>query len=314
MTRLPSSVLDGLFAPRKSLPTWLLYDAAGSALYERITELSEYYLARTEAEVFERHGREIVALAGQGAAELSLAEIGAGSAEKTRVLARHTAAEWGRCVFLACDISPAALDMAKQNLQAEDARIEVRTCLGTHLDAGPAIRALPGRQLLLWVGSSIGNYADEDAVTLLRQLRGALRPDARLLLGTDLKKDPAVLVAAYDDQAGVTAQFTKNVLARLNREAACSFDLADFRHVAEWNAAASNMEISLEAVRAVRIVVEGHARPVELARGERIHIEISAKYDEARALAILEAAGFTRERRFLDAAGRYAVEFARVVA
>jgi dimethylhistidine N-methyltransferase len=314
VSRLPSSVLDGLFAPTKSLPTWLLYDAVGSALYERITALPEYYLSRAEAEVFERHGREIVALAGQGAAELSVAEIGAGSAEKTRVLARYLAEERTRGVFLACDISAAALEMARENLAAADARVEVRTCLGSHLDAGPAIQSLPGRQLLLWVGSSIGNHPDDEAVKLLRELCRSLRPDARLLLGTDLKKDPAVLVAAYDDAAGVTAQFTKNVLGRLNRELDCNFDLADFRHVAEWNAETSNMEISLEALRAVRIVVEGHARPVELARGERIHIEISAKYDEARALAILEAAGFTRERRFLDAAGRYAVELARVVA
>jgi L-histidine Nalpha-methyltransferase len=312
VTRLSTSVLDGLFAPTKSLPTWLLYDAVGSALYERITELPEYYLTRAEAEVFDRHGRDIVATARQGAPELSLAEIGAGSAEKTRVLARETAVTQGRCVFLACDISRAALDMAEQNLAA-DARIEVRTALGTHTDAGPAIGALPGRQLLLWVGSSIGNYPDDEAVKLLREMRRFLRPDARLLLGTDLKKDPRLLVAAYDDAAGVTAQFTKNILARLNRELGCTFDLADFRHVAEWNAEASNMEISLEASRAVRIVVEGHARSVELARGERIHIEISAKYDEARALSLLGAAGFTRERRFLDREGRYAVELARVV-
>ncbi len=314
MSRISTSVLDGLFAPTKSLPTWLLYDAAGSALYERITELPEYYLARAEAELFVSHGREIVALAGHGASELSLAEIGAGSAEKTRTLARQLAEERGRGVFLACDISESALAVARENLEAADARVEVRTCLGTHLDAIPTIAALPGRQLLLWVGSSIGNHPDDEAVRLLRELRRALRPDARLLLGTDLKKDPAVLVAAYDDAAGVTAQFTKNILARLNRELGCSFDLADFRHVAEWNAEASNMEISLEAIRAVRIVVEGHVRPLELARGERIHIEISAKYDEARARSILEAAGFARERRFLDSAGRYAVELARVVA
>lgn len=184
--------------------------------------------------------------------------------------------------------------------------------IGAHSAAGPAIAALEDRQLLLWIGSSIGNCTDLDAAQLLTRLRPFLRGDALLLIGTDLVKDPATLQRAYDDARGVTAAFSKNLLVRLNRELGACFDVDGFRHVAEWNAAESNIEVYLEAKRPQHVWVGALGRHYLFARGERIHTETCAKYDAQRIDRILEAAGFERAATQLDSEGRFAVHLASV--
>jgi len=302
----------GLLAEQKSLPAWLLYDDVGCALYEEITRLPEYYLTRAEAEIFERHGDAILARAAEGGARIALAELGAGTATKTELLLRASVRLQRSCVYLACDIAPESLRQLAERIPRALPAVEVRTAAGTHVDAGPAIAALRERQVLLFIGSSIGNYRDDEAVRLLAAMRRFLRDDAVLLLGTDLKKDPGVLQAAYDDAQGVTASFSLNILARLNRDAGAAFDLAAFRHVAEWDEAASNIEVHLESVRAQRVRIDALDADVVFAAGERIHTETSAKYDLPRVDRILGAAGFARAAGWLDGAGRFAVHLARV--
>jgi dimethylhistidine N-methyltransferase len=310
--------LAGLLAPAKSLPTWLLYDAAGCAIYEQITTLPEYYLTRAEADVFARHGDALLAAVAGGADggptdTLALAELGAGTATKTELLLAAALRRQPRCTYLACDIAAAPLAEVTTRLAGALPAVDLRTYVGPHAAAGPAIAALEGRQLLLFIGSSIGNYTDAEAIDLLATARGALRDDAWLVLGTDLKKSPAVLHAAYDDPAGVTAAFTLNVLRRLNREYGCDFDLAAYRHVAVWNEATANVEIGLQAERAATVHLGALAQTIHLAAGERIHLEISAKYDAARVDRILGPAGFRREATLVDATGAYAVQLARAV-
>lgn len=307
-----ADVLAGLFAPHKSLPSWLLYDDAGCALYERITALPEYYLPRAETDILEHQADAILAQAAEPGVALALAEIGAGTATRTELLIAAALRRQPTCVYLACDIAPAPLAAAAARLRGTFTGLEVRTFAGTHVDAGPAIAALTERQVLLFLGSSIGNYPDPEAGALLAGMRPWLRDDAFLVLGTDRKKDPGVLHAAYDDAQGVTAAFSVNLLARLNREYGCTFRLDAFRHVAEWDAAAANIEIFLEAQGAQHVTIGALGRDVAFVDGERIHIETSAKYDAARVDGILASAGFARVATFLDSDGRYAIQLARV--
>lgn len=304
--------LQGLFEPRKRLPTWLLYDEKGSELFERITQLPEYYLTRAETLLLERNAGDLVARASPDHVPLSLAELGAGTAKKTGALIAAVLSHQSSGTYLGCDIAPEPLLEAKQRFAAQFPSLEFNTFLGSHREAGPSIAALPNRQVLLFLGSSIGNFRDEEAISLLCEIREFLREDALLVLGTDLKKDPRVIWPAYNDSQGVTEAFTLNVLARLNREWGCNFDLGRFRHVAEWNEATSNMEISLEARRQQRVRVGALGRELILATGERIGLEVSAKYDEPRIAKLLRASGFARMTEYVEPTWRYAVQLARV--
>ncbi|MEO8083813.1 MAG: L-histidine N(alpha)-methyltransferase [Ardenticatenales bacterium] len=308
----PADALAGLFAPHKSLPSWLLYDDAGCALYERITALPEYYLPRAETDILAHQADAILAQAAEPGVALALAEIGAGTATRTELLIAAALRRQSKCVYLACDIAPAPLAAAASRLRGTFTGLEVRTFAGTHGDAGPAIAALTERQVLLFLGSSIGNDPDPKAGALLAAMRPWLRDDARLVLGTDLKKDPRVLHAAYDDAQGVTAAFSLNLLARLNREYGCTFRLDAFRHVAEWDAAAANIEIFLVAQGPQHVTIGELGRDIAFVDGERIHIETSAKYDAARVDRILASGGFERVATFLDSAERYAIQLAQV--
>lgn len=306
-----AAVRAGLSSTPKRLPPWLLYDAAGSALYEQITKLPEYYLTRAEFEIFEHSAAEILSFASSDGATLALAEIGAGTATKTELLVRVALARHGRCRFLAGDISHAALGSLRKRFAANLPQVQLDLVVGEHATAAGRIAALAERQVVLFVGSSIGNYGDDDAAALLRMLRGVMRDDAVLVLGTDLRKSAERLVAAYDDLAGVTAAFNRNVLVRINRELSADFDVERFRHVALWNESASNIEMHLESIGPQRVQLHGLGLSVNFLDGERIHTESSAKYDDARIDSLLSAAGFRRELTLTDREALFGVQLAR---
>lgn len=302
----------GLRASPKWLPSWLLYDDAGCALYEQITRLPEYYLTRAEAEIFERQGDAMVAFASGAGQRLAFAELGAGTAVKTEALLEAALSAQESCVYLACDIAELPLQQAQRRLQHNLPRAQIRTFVGPHADAGPSIAALEGRQVLLFIGSSIGNYTDDDATQLLARLRPWLRAGAVLLLGADIAKSPEVMQRAYDDAQGITAAFSKNLLVRLNRELDAEFDLEAFRHVALWNPTTSNIEVYLESLRTQRVWIGAFGEAVPFMSGERIHTETCAKYDARRIDRILHGAGFSRAATYVDSACLFAVHLARV--
>jgi len=316
MGRLISSieyaVRSGLLRADKRLPPWLFYDDEGSRLYERITELPEYYLTRAEWSIFQTHSDRIVAEAARGwTGPLDLAELGAGTATKSLLLVRATVRRQGGTTFMPTDVSAEALAIAAARIEREEPRARVRPVVGHHEHALDAIKTLEQHQLVMFIGSSIGNYEDDEARTLLRAVRSSVRTGGALLLGTDLRKDPRVLVRAYDDAQGVTAAFDKNVLARINRELGGGFDLDAFRHVALWNEARSRIEMHLESLADQTVRIAGLRVDVPFRRGERIHTESSVKYDEAMVDGLLDASGFTREATLLDAEERFAVHLAR---
>jgi L-histidine Nalpha-methyltransferase len=305
-------VRRGLTAREKSLPPFLLYDARGSELFEEITALPEYYPTRTERSIFEREADAIVAeAAGLAADRLAVLELGAGSATKTQVLLRALVRRQGVTLFIPADVCSSVLEAAAARLRREEPGLHVQPLAATHAEALARGRTWDGTLLVMFIGSSIGNYDDVEAVRLLADVRSTLGPRGVLLLGTDLVKPLDVLLPAYDDASGVTAAFNLNVLSRINRELGGRFDLSRFRHVAEWNEAASCVELHLESVVEQTVPIDALGLRIDFRAGERIHTESSHKYDAARVDALLSRAGLTRARSFVDARRWFAVHLAR---
>ncbi len=298
---------SGLASRPKTLPPWLFYDEAGSELFEQITQLPEYYLTRTERSIFERHASEMVRLAA-GGSRLRFTELGAGSAEKTRVLMKAALALQNQLVFEAVDVSATALLVAQARIEREipgvhAALLEMDYTNGFELEACDRGE----RRLVLYIGSSIGNFEPEESARILHKVRRQLDPGDGLLLGVDLVKDKSALQAAYDDAAGVTAAFNKNMLVRMNRELAADFDLDRFLHRALWNNTMSRMEMHLESCVDQRVRFAALDWEVEFATGESIHTENSYKYRPGDAEAMLAAEGFACAGTWTDERGWFEV-------
>jgi dimethylhistidine N-methyltransferase len=307
---MANDVRLGLTARPKTLPPYLLYDETGSALYERITELPEYYLTRTERRILASHAHDIVGRIGGGRDSLTVIELGAGSASKTPILLRAILERRSQCVYVPIDVSPAALATARDRLGAELPAVEVRPLPTTYERALRALGDTPSPRLVLFIGSSVGNMPDEQASALLRRVRRSLAGETWLVLGTDLRKSPDVLRAAYDDAAGVTAAFNANVLARINRELGGQFELDRFRHVARWNDAESRIEMHLASTVAQDVAVEALGTRFRFDIGETIHTESSAKYDLPRVEKILADGGFALDATYADREFDFAVNVA----
>ena len=311
--RVAAAVLQGLSARPRSLPPWLFYDVEGSHLFEQITQLPEYYLTRTERAILTAHAPAIVAQAAQGA-RLRIAELGAGSADKTRLLLAAASERQGSVVYEPVDVSASALALAARRIQQEMPVVAVAPRVMDythHLTLDPL---LPGeRRLVLYIGSSIGNFDPAEAAHLLARVRAALQPGDSLLLGVDRVKDTAALLAAYDDAAGVTAAFNRNLLVRLNRELAADFRPEAFAHRAIWNAAASRIEMHLESFARQTVRIDALDLTLEFAPGERIHTENSYKYHPGQAEALLTHAGFRPEAEWTDSSAWFSVLLARAV-
>ena len=279
LTSFRDDVVAGLAAPRKYLPPKYFYDAAGSRLFARICRLPEYYLTRAELALTRRHLRAIARFAGRGC---ELVEFGSGESLKTRLLLRTLRPRR----YVPIDISPAALEDAAQRLRREFPWLEIAPLLGDF--SRPLDLKVPRESAVVYFpGSTIGNLTPEEAHAFLAMSRGVA---AKMLVGVDLKKDPVVLHAAYNDSRGVTAAFNLNVLARINRELGADFDLKGFRHYAFYNPGAGRIEMHLVALRA-QVVRLGRHR-FRFGTGETIHTENSYKYSIDEFQSMAQRAGF----------------------
>lgn len=284
-TRFRRDLLAGLArSPKVASPKWL-YDAEGSRLFEDITRLPEYYPTRQEAALL----REVAPRwAARFGADAVLVEFGSGASEKTRIVLD---AAPDLAAYVPIDISADALDLAARRIAEAYPSLRIAPLVGDFLHLG----ALPagigsGRRIGFFPGSTIGNLERDEAIAFLKAARGLLGDDALFVLGVDLVKEAATLIAAYDDAAGVTAAFNRNLLVRASRELGAGFDVDAFAHRAVWNAAASRMEMHLEAAREMSVEIDG--RTIAFARGETIHTESSRKYSEASVRELAEAAGW----------------------
>lgn len=305
---IAEDVLLGLSAEPRRLPAKLFYDAAGSRLFEEITRTPEYYPTRTERAILEDHAAEIARAAGTN---LTLVELGAGSASKTRVLISAILRRQLRLEFHPVDVSPAALKEALSSLNGDFTNLKVSPIVADYTDHVPRLDSLPGRKLVLFIGSTIGNFEPQQAVRFLQRVRRSLQPGDALLIGFDMVKDAQVLHAAYNDAAGVTAQFNKNLLARINRELDADFDLDEFNHVAFWNRRASRIEMHLESRVDQSVRVRDLNRTFHFSFGERIHTENSYKFTTSSIRKLVRLSGFKMEQTWTDPQEWFSVVLAR---
>jgi L-histidine N-alpha-methyltransferase len=316
----------GLTAQPRTLSPWLFYDEAGSQLFEQITQLPEYYLTRTERGIFSAHADAILEQAANGDDKnkqtLTLIELGAGTAAKTGVLLAAAVRRQGSVVYQPVDVSETALAVASKNIQANFPGVTVRSQVADYTREALPLDRLPNlRTLALYIGSSIGNFSPANAQSLLRNLRAQLLPGDKLLLGTDLGPSPqksiATLMAAYNDAAGTTAAFNRNVLTRLNRELGADFDPAAFTHNAVWNPTHSRIEMHLESNFRQRVHIPansaGPALTLTFEPGETIHTENSYKFTPAAIEALLTPAAFAITKTWHDPKDLFAVTLATAV-
>ena len=290
----------GLSASPKVLPPKWFYDERGSELFEKLTHLDEYYPTRAERSILR-------AAAGQIAAATraqTLVELGAGAADKTRLLLDAMAAEGTLASFVPVDVSEAALIAAARRVDGEYPGLAV-TAVVSDFEEHLGLPTGSGSRLVVFLGGTIGNLLPGQRAAFLASLRSRLRPGDAFLLGTDLVKDPAVLVAAYDDAAGVTAAFNKNILLVLNAGLGADFDPGAFDHVALWNAEEEWIEMRLRSLTDQVVTLPGIDLVVGFAEGEDMRTEVSAKFRRAGIAAELAAAGFAMRSWWTDDAGQF---------
>ncbi|MCP2251578.1 L-histidine Nalpha-methyltransferase [Prauserella aidingensis] len=303
---LRRDVREGLSAPQKWLPATWFYDARGSELFEQITALPEYYPTRAEREVLLRESPAIAAATGAR----TLVELGAGSSEKTRALLDALRSAGTLTGFVPQDVSASALTGAAEAIAADYPDLVVHGVVG---DFTVNLGELPGTspRLVAFLGGTIGNFPPAERAAFLRSVREVLKPGEWLLLGTDLVKDPATLVAAYDDARGVTAEFNRNVLTVLNARLGADADPADFDHVAAWDAEHEWIEMRLRARRDLVVHVPGAGLDVEFRAGEHLRTEVSAKFRPDGVRGELADAGFALDHWWTDEQDRFGVSLAR---
>lgn len=300
-------VRAGLTAHPKTLPPKYFYDALGSQLFEAICLLPEYYLTRAETEIFERHSAEIIA---QSFAPISLVELGSGSSVKTRLLIEAILARQSELHYQPIDISASILEQSSSKLLGDYSKLRITAQVNDYTRGlGSITRQDDERLLVLFLGSNIGNYAIDEARTLLSQIRGALRVGDGLLLGADLKKSPGVLEPAYADALGVTAAFNLNLLLRINRELDADFDLTRFEHRATYQERLGRVEIHLVSRTMQTVNIDKLGLQVEFQEGETIHTESSHKYDLNQLAVLAQETGFKPARTWFDTEKRFSCNF-----
>jgi L-histidine Nalpha-methyltransferase len=304
---LAEDVRTGLECEPKRLPPWCLYDGRGSELFDRITELPEYYPTRCERSILNRYAPEIVA--STGAEELL--ELGSGVASKTRALLYAMAGAGTLRRYVPFDVDATVVERSAEELTTLYPGLAVHGVVGDferHLDDVPEPA---GRRLVAFLGGTIGNLRPPERIEMLARLRSLLRPGDRLLLGADLVKDPSVIVAAYDDSQGVTRAFTANALWVLNRELGADFDLAAFGPFAHWNAEHERVDLGLRARSAQLVRLAGlDGLEVGFAAGEELLTEVSSKFTRSRLEQELVEAGLHLESLFTDEDELFSVSLA----
>lgn len=300
---LKADVLNGLKQPLKWISSMYFYDARGSQLFDAICELPEYYPTRTELAIMERYANEMCALLGP---KVSLIEFGSGSSVKIRILLDHLDRP---TAYVPVEISREHLLTSARELEQDYPQVQILPVCADFTAPFdlPQPRPVPLRNVVYFPGSTIGNFEPPDALALLRQMRRVAKDNGALLIGVDLKKDPAILERAYNDAAGVTAAFNKNILQRLNRELGTDFDLNHFHHQAVWNASESRIEMRLVSDRRQTVHIAGES--IDFESGEAIHTESSYKYLPEEFARLAGQAGFVLERVWTDPDGLFSVQY-----
>ncbi len=301
-------VLDGLSRPVKTLPPKFFYDQHGSELFDRITELAEYYPTRTEESILRRCAPEVAELVGP---DVRVVEIGSGSSKKTGVLLHALKAPRQ---YVPIDIAGDFLEAASERMRGEHPGLDIAPVHGDYTQPIklPPVQGAKGN-LAFFPGSTIGNFEPDDAIAFLKRIAAMVGPGGRLLLGVDLRKDPTRLHAAYNDAEGLTAQFNLNVLARINKEVGADFPLDRFRHYAFYEPVQGRIEMHLVSLadQTVRVGAPATAESIHFKLGETIRTEYSYKYTPEGIAELGKPAGFSVERLWRDEENLFSVSLLR---
>jgi len=289
------SCARGLISVPRRLESRFLYDSAGSALFDQITAQPEYYLTRTETSILAANASRIRELTGPA----TLVELGSGSAAKTDLLLRAWLDRAPRVCYLPVDVSVSALTCACSRIAARHPSVRVVGVNCEYRQAFPLLSQL-SPALVLFLGSSIGNFNPREMSSFIASLAASMRPGDFFLLGVDLVKEPRLLEAAYNDQAGVTARFTRNLFARMNRELGCAIDTDAIEHLARYNAEKEQIEISARFTRQQTFLLDPPGRLITVAKGEAVRTEISRKFRLERVVPELGRCGFATEQVYSD--------------
>lgn len=298
------AVRKGLSGSPKTLPSRFFYDEAGSHLFERIMMLPEYYLTRTEQDILERFASEMVAW---GQKRISLVEFGSGNSCKTRLLIEAASEFQSHLTYVPIDISSEFLQASALTLLSDYPQLSVHAVAGEYFDAIPHVPLTPEPRLFLFMGSNIGNFEEQEALEFLSAISKHLRPEDRLLLGVDMVKDRKVIEAAYNDSAGVTAAFNRNLLLRINTSLGGNFDLDRFEHSAPFVEERSQVEMRLVSTVDQAVQIDALAETFSFKAGEYIHTENSHKYSPESLHALCGAAELQIENKWTDDQDWFAV-------
>ena len=303
---LAADARHGLTDAHKHLPSKWFYDARGSQLFEDITRLPEYYLTRAETQILENHADAILGTI----RPVEIVELGSGYSVKTKLLIDAMRRIDSGQTYIPIDISDDAVWAAAQHLCTYYPWLTIDGLVGDYFSDLPKVPRR-GRRLVAFLGSTIGNYEETERKQFLRALAGMLAPEDGLLLGLDLVKAPESLIAAYDDAAGVTAEFNRNMLHVVNRELGADFVVQDFEYVCVWNERRACVEMGLRATRDMTVRLEAIGLEVEFGHGELLHNEVSCKFTRRTASDELGAAGLALDSWYTDPRNRFALALAR---
>ena len=306
LNQFATDVLEGLSSDPKQLSSKYFYDDEGSRLFQEIMKLPEYYLTRCELEIFEKQAEDIFAAFRNGGNAFDLIELGAGDGTKTAVLVSHFLERNADITYSPIDISQEALDALSDKFSAEFPSLRMETRQGDYFQILKSLKNGSGRRkVLMFLGSNIGNFTREQSVTFFRDLRAVMNENDLLFIGFDLLKDPHVIVRAYDDERGVTAEFNLNLLRRINRELGGNFDLDKWTHYAVYRpvqCAARSFLISREKQS---VHIKALDRTFEFDQWEAVFMEISQKYTVSMIQEMAAESGFEVKQNFFDDRGYY---------
>lgn len=297
-------VLDGLNSIPKTLPSKYFYDKKGDELFQQIMALDEYYLTRAEYEVFDKNKEALKETFLDGVDKFNLIEFGAGDGYKTKVLLRHFLEAAVDFQYMPIDISGNVLNQLETDLRSEFEDLQVRTIQNDYFKALDRIGQSPNRSVVLFLGSNIGNFSGEEAISFLKELYGRLKKNDLLLIGFDLKKDPKVILDAYNDNQGVTKAFNMNLLDRINKELDANFDLSGFIHYPVYNPLTGTTKSFLVSTASQTVEILDAA--IHFDAWEAIHTEVSQKFSISDIKSLAEASGFTVVHDFFDSKNYFA--------
>ena len=303
-TLLKNVVAEGLNRPDRRLPCCFFYDSAGSDLFEQICDLPEYYLTRTERAILDRYSPEMIDAAGEN---LAIVEYGSGSSAKTRLLLSAALERQSGLHYVPIDISGNFLRQSAEILLKDYARLRITAIAAEYADAGAVVPNHDGPRLFLFLGSNIGNFDRDGAVSFLKNVRQVMQPRDRILLGVDLLKDSAIIEAAYNDRQGVTAKFNKNLLVRINAELDADFDLDAFEHSAPFVEEHDRIEMRLVSKKAQEVRIGALNQTHRFEEGEYIHTENSHKHCPNQFRLLCRAAGLEIQEQWRDARDWFSV-------